>query len=1230
MFPSTTLFTPIDCPLFRWGRCERPYCIYNHGEDKSSGVMKATDLKVSAAYGASHTTEDNTCLEELERINKEIEAVKSEMEKEQKRLSQYQSSQSLAHTEIAGVCYEKYLRTTNSPAKDQNGNHLRSTKPLASSKIDRKYVVDRARPKTDLEYDPCSNFSADLLSGSSVDGKLRSVDKEVVEHGLKNNGTQKICQSLSSHLDDSDDDEGTLVIDIPPTDKYQEKHRPKPKNKTSVIESPVRYCAANNASIVNDQTQLKETRPQKEKLFSEGSGSLQVTNNVDVQDKEEALTKPTTIAQEEESSEGELVINVSPLKDEQKLLNRCGTVTKELLDLHNLFSISEASAADTKETKEGSANKQEKHFVKQITEEPVAELNVSTKCNNLSMEEKAQNMEYVLDDFSTYLDSLRNESESIKSIQDAKLLPVSLVHENAEISLQSVKGLAHNAPFKTEPQSDQNSRCGENTETVSNTKISEDLGSLFQPYLPMVSSHSFSTFFHKGEEHTYGSNSEDIAEATWPTVHKSSKSEPFVHKIPHVSGIQDRIVLSEPLTSPLNPRAIVEYEQKLSALDTSFAPSQETVSSQACASAVMKATNKQVTEIDSSSEEELRYSDLDLSETDPMEECYKIFMEANQTEAHVVQNEAPVVQSDDPEEFLDTLETGIKSNPPPVLKRRVAHVSKYEQATKSKGQIIVPLREAGSQLTIPTRAQACQRRAAILTAAVKGCQSQVVNNAPKKVYTPTIINSSTMQNSIIPVGATLQLGPNLHLIVPQGNSALPLMLIPTPMSVQRLPQPTPSPPTQLPQTTHLQQTIHSQTSQPSNYIPAKSMGVKRKAKVRHEVGAKVPHDVRQRYVNLFVEEFLKSSVTVQDAFEKALAEEKGVYDRSINKLKYLSIAVNALKKLKNQSVLPAKASSERDQHVSRGNVPLNTQALQGPDDWTLYKQLKQHVLSEEMLQVNNYPRVHPDKANFAIQYGDNKKGISDSLKRICCRCGATFSVDRSGKHTRREECNYHYGKVIENKVPGGVETRYSCCESAVGSPGCQVFNLHVYDAVSLQGFVSSLPQSPAGKTCPGVFALDTETCYTTQGLELARVTVVNSRLQVVFDTFVKPDNNVIDYNTRFSGISKEDVEGTSSSLRDVQAVLLSFINADTFLIGHGLENDLAALKIIHSSVIDTSVVFPHRLGLPHKRELNSLTGDYLRRIIQESVEGHDSREDATACMELMLWRVKEDSKVKRW
>lgn len=50
------------------------------------------------------------------------------------------------------------------------------------------------------------------------------------------------------------------------------------------------------------------------------------------------------------------------------------------------------------------------------------------------------------------------------------------------------------------------------------------------------------------------------------------------------------------------------------------------------------------------------------------------------------------------------------------------------------------------------------------------------------------------------------------------------------------------------------------------------MPVKRKAKEKSEVGVKVPHNVRQRYVNLFVEEFLKTSATVPEAFEKVNSE----------------------------------------------------------------------------------------------------------------------------------------------------------------------------------------------------------------------------------------------------------------------------------------------------------------------------------------------------------------------
>lgn len=47
---------------------------------------------------------------------------------------------------------------------------------------------------------------------------------------------------------------------------------------------------------------------------------------------------------------------------------------------------------------------------------------------------------------------------------------------------------------------------------------------------------------------------------------------------------------------------------------------------------------------------------------------------------------------------------------------------------------------------------------------------------------------------------------------------------------------------------------------------------------------------------------------------------------------------------------------------------------------------------------------------------------------------------------------------------------------------------------------------------------------------------------------------------------------------------------------------LFPLQLIHGTVVDTAIVFPHRLGLPYKRALRTLMADYLKRIIQDNGE----------------------------
>ena len=65
-----------------------------------------------------------------------------------------------------------------------------------------------------------------------------------------------------------------------------------------------------------------------------------------------------------------------------------------------------------------------------------------------------------------------------------------------------------------------------------------------------------------------------------------------------------------------------------------------------------------------------------------------------------------------------------------------------------------------------------------------------------------------------------------------------------------------------------------------------------------------------------------------------------------------------------------------------------------------------------------------------------------------------------------------------------------------------------------KGYVESR-ESPSRDTCsPRVYAMDCEMCYTTAGLQLTRVTVVDPDMATVFESIVKPSHPIVDYNTR--------------------------------------------------------------------------------------------------------------------
>ncbi|URD93967.1 EXOIII [Musa troglodytarum] len=151
------------------------------------------------------------------------------------------------------------------------------------------------------------------------------------------------------------------------------------------------------------------------------------------------------------------------------------------------------------------------------------------------------------------------------------------------------------------------------------------------------------------------------------------------------------------------------------------------------------------------------------------------------------------------------------------------------------------------------------------------------------------------------------------------------------------------------------------------------------------------------------------------------------------------------------------------------------------------------------------------------------------------------------------------------------------------------------------GVIATLP-SPSGSPLHEILALDCE--------------------MVVLDKLVKPANSILDYNTRYSGITCEMLNDVTTTIKDVQEEFLELVHKETILVGHSLENDFLALKISHDLVIDTAILYKHPRGACYKIALRVLSSRFLSRQIQASGNGHDSIEDARAAMELALLKIR--------
>nr|XP_044617469.1 apoptosis-enhancing nuclease isoform X1 [Equus asinus]XP_044617474.1 apoptosis-enhancing nuclease isoform X1 [Equus asinus] len=120
--------------------------------------------------------------------------------------------------------------------------------------------------------------------------------------------------------------------------------------------------------------------------------------------------------------------------------------------------------------------------------------------------------------------------------------------------------------------------------------------------------------------------------------------------------------------------------------------------------------------------------------------------------------------------------------------------------------------------------------------------------------------------------------------------------------------------------------------------------------------------------------------------------------------------------------------------------------------------------------------------------------------------------------------------------------------------------------------------------------------------ELARCSVVSYHGDVLYDKYVRPEMPIVDYRTRWSGITRQHMR-KAIPFQVAQKEILKLLKGKV-VVGHALHNDFQALKYVHprSQTRDTTYV-PNLLNQPglHTRTRVSLK-DLALQLLHKKIQ----------------------------
>ncbi|KAG8164723.1 hypothetical protein KVR01_004998 [Diaporthe batatas] len=203
---------------------------------------------------------------------------------------------------------------------------------------------------------------------------------------------------------------------------------------------------------------------------------------------------------------------------------------------------------------------------------------------------------------------------------------------------------------------------------------------------------------------------------------------------------------------------------------------------------------------------------------------------------------------------------------------------------------------------------------------------------------------------------------------------------------------------------------------------------------------------------------------------------------------------------------------------------------------------------------------------------------TDAVGNAASRGGRSKQPPANGsKNGSKKDCRYHSGHFNGRT--------WGCCGGGAWNQPCTTADDHEvveYKPGELEGQYRyhRTPAEAPGSAVRRAVAIDCEMGTSIRNESICiRVSAVDYfTAEVLVDQLVFPDEKILNYNTRFSGVTfKQMMQAKSKGdcllgIAAARRALWNFVGPDTIVVAHSGQNDLTCLRWIHAKIVDTFLV----------------------------------------------------------